>query len=70
MITKIHKVGNSKCVVCKQDGQWVQIRFIPSAWKDKYYVITEELEEQKHLCALWEKEKIIKIFGDAANEVF
>lgn len=70
MITKIHKVGKSKCVVYKQAGQWIQLRFIPSAWKDKYYVITEGIEEQKHLCSLLDKENIIKIYGDAINELF
>lgn len=66
MVTETHKVGERKCIIYKQDtGKWLQILFLPSAWENKYYVITEELEEKIHSCTFWTKEKIIKIFGNS-----
>jgi len=42
-MTTHHKVGKSEALVLKKDGEWTQIRILPSAWEDCYHVITEEL---------------------------
>ncbi len=82
----IHKVGNRVCLVAKVDGKQVQVLFIPSCWKDKYYVITENMTlavpiaigdenpdrispNPAFICALWEKKKMIAMFGDIVNEI-
>ncbi len=67
---KMNKVGERKCIVLTQEGKWIQVVIIPSAWENKYYVVTEDLEDNTHLCALWTEGKIIRNFGDVASGIF
>jgi hypothetical protein len=80
METKIHKLCDRHCVLCNEDDnnlfvgdKWMQILFLRSAWADLYYVITENVGENKHECVAMSKQQIIDKYGhvpELEKEIF